>query len=285
MIFWAYSFIWSVEALKVYSPFTIILFRIIVSSVFLWIYAILSNKLNKIDIKDLKYFLLLAFFEPFLYFLGETFGLQLISSTVASVIISTIPIFIPIFAYYFYKDKISLLNGVGAIISLLGVFMIIINKEFSLDVPLKGVLLLLLAVFAAVGYSLIVKHLSTKYRPTTIVTYQSTFAIIGFLPLFLIFDLSKAIEIGFDFDAVILIVKLGIFASTFAFILFTYGVKKIGVSKASFFTNAIPVFTAILAYFFLDERLSLTKYIGILIVILCLIISQIKIKSGNKKKA
>ena len=285
MIFWAYSFIWSVKVLKVYSPFTIILFRIVVSSVFLWVYAILSNKLNKIDIKDLKYFLLLAFFEPFLYFLGEIFGLQLIPSTIASVIISTIPIFIPIFAYYFYKEKLSLLNTIGAIVSLFGVFLIIINKELSLDVPLKGVLLLLLAVFSAVGYSLIIRHLTIKYRPTTIVTYQSTFAIIGFLPLFLIFDLSKVIEIGFDFDAVILIVKLGVFASTFAFILFTYGVKKIGVSKAGFFTNAIPVFTAILAYFFLDERLSLTKYIGILIVILGLIISQIKIKPRNKKTA
>jgi drug/metabolite transporter (DMT)-like permease len=283
MILWAFSFIWGVEALKVYSPFTITLFRILVSSVFLWVYALITNKLNKIDKKDLKYFLLLAFFEPFMYFLGETFGLQLIPSTIASVIISTIPIFVPIFAYYFYKDKLSILNTIGAVISLIGVLMIIINKELSLDVPLKGVLLLLLAVFSAVGYSLVVKHLSEKYRPTTIVTYQSTFAIIGFLPLFLIFDLQKAIEIGFDLRAVFLIIKLGIFASTFAFILYTYGVRKIGVSKAGFLTNAIPVFTAILAYFYLDEILSPIKYLGIFIVIIGLVISQIKIKSLQRK--
>jgi len=283
MIFWSFSFIWSVEALKIYSPFTIILFRILVSSAFLWVYALISKKLNKIDLKDLKYFLLLAFFEPFMYFLGETFGLQLVPSTISSVIISTIPIFVPIFAYYIYKEKLSLLNTIGAIVSLLGVFIIIINKELSLDVPLKGVLLLMLAVFSAVGYSLIVKYLSEKYRPTTIVTYQSTFAIIGFLPLFLIFDLSEVIKIGFNLDAAFLIIKLGIFASSFAFILFTYGVKKIGVSKAGFLTNAIPVFTAILAYYLLDERLSPIKYIGILVVIVGLVISQIKVKTSQKK--
>lgn len=282
MVLWSFSFIWSKEALNAYSPFTIILFRLIVSSVFLWSYALISNKINKIEKGDLKYFILLAFFEPFLYFLGETFGLKHVSSTIAAVMISTIPIFIPIFAYYFFKDKLSFLNIIGAIVSLIGVLIIIVNKDFNIDVSIEGILLLSLAVFAAVGYSLIVKSLSNKYRPTTIVTYQSTFAIVGFLPLFLIFDANAILEIGFDYNAIIAIVELGIFASSIAFILYTYGIRGIGVSKAGFFTNIIPIFTAILAYYILDEQLSTIKYVGMLVVVFGLVLSQLKVRLGAK---
>jgi len=34
----------------------------------------------------------MAFFEPFLYFIGESFGLVYISSTIAAVIVATIPL-------------------------------------------------------------------------------------------------------------------------------------------------------------------------------------------------
>ena len=42
---------------------------------------------------------MLAFFEPFFYFLGESFGLTYVSATVCSVLISTIPVFATIGAW------------------------------------------------------------------------------------------------------------------------------------------------------------------------------------------
>ncbi len=284
MIFWGFSFVWAKVALETYSPISVVLLRLIVSSVAIYIFVKISRIKIRLLKKDIKLFILLAFFEPFLYFLGETFGLQRVSATTASVIISTIPIFVPIFAFILFREKLSFINITGSIVSFIGVLIIIFNKNFSLDASLSGVLLMMVAVFAATGYSLVVKNITERYNPVIIVLFQSSFAILGFFPLFLIFDLNNFLSIEHNSNSIIAIIQLGIFASSIAFILFAYGIRKIGVSKAGFFSNLIPIFTAIIAFFLLDERLSIIKYIGIAIVILGLFLSQINsIKFGFKQ--
>ncbi len=275
MIFWGFSFVWAKVALETYSPISIVLFRLIVSSTAIFIFAKISRIKINILRKDIKLFILLALFEPFLYFLGETFGLQRVSATTASVIISTIPIFVPIFAFILFREKLSFINIIGSIVSFIGVLIIILNKSFSLDASLSGILLMMLAVFAATGYSLVVKNITDRYNPVIIVLFQSSFAILGFLPLFLIFDFNSFLNIKHNFESITAIIELGIFASSIAFILFAYGIRKIGVSKAGFFSNLIPIFTAIIAFFLLNERLSIIKYIGIAVVILGLFLSQL----------
>ena len=52
-------------------------------------------------------FLLMALFEPFIYFLGESYGLLYVSSTVAAVIVATIPLISPLFAWYFFREKLN----------------------------------------------------------------------------------------------------------------------------------------------------------------------------------
>lgn len=71
---------------------------------------------------------------------------------------------------------------------------------------------------------------------------------------------------------------LAVFASTFAFILFTYGVRQVGVVKANIWVNAIPMFTAIIAWMVLDEVLTVQKIAGIVVVITGVMLTQIKLK-------
>jgi drug/metabolite transporter (DMT)-like permease len=72
------------------------------------------------------------------------------------------------------------------------------------------------------------------------------------------------------------ILQLTVFASSLAFIFFTYGITHIGVSRANVFTNTIPVFTAVFAWWLLDEPLTANKWAGISIVILGLFVAQFK---------
>ena len=45
------------------------------------------------------------------------------------------------------------------------------------------------AVFSAVGYTMLVKKLADDYNPITITAYQSFYGLLMFLPLFLIFEM------------------------------------------------------------------------------------------------
>ena len=94
---------------------------------------------------------------------------------------------------------------------------------------------------------------------------------------------SSAEQSGFSSEAWIPLLELAIFGSSFAFIFFTFAIQKIGVGKTNAFTNLIPVITAIIAYFVLDEILNVNKITGISLVIGGLFLSQIR-TSGLKRK-
>jgi len=273
-LFWGFSFVWFKQAFLVYKPITIVFLRLVIASVLLNIYIKVAGKKQKIDKKDYKLFLLLAFFEPFCYFLGESFGLTFVSATVGAIIISTIPLFTPFFTFFLIKEKITIYGIVGLLISFIGVLLIVI-KDYSGTSTIKGVILMFIAVFSAICYGITVKKLTERYSGFTIVKWQNIFGLIYFIPVFLIFESSHFITVKPTLNAIIVIFKLAIFPSTLSYILIAYVIKKIGLINANLFANLIPVFTAIIAYVVLKESLEFQKIIGISIVVGGLFISQI----------
>lgn len=249
MIFWSFSFVWFKIANRAYEPITIVFIRLAVAAIFLSTFLWLTKGFTKIKSGDKKYFLMLAVFEPFLYFLGESFGLTLVSSTVGSVIISTIPVFAVIFAWIFYRERLGLINYAGVILSFIGVLIFITNSSGSIAMSLKGLGLMLIAVSAAVGYNMMLHRLATKYNPIYIVNVQNVIGVVLFLPLFLIFDLHKLNDTGIVAGSFTAIILLAVFASSGAFVLFAYSVRHLGISRANIFSNLIPVFTAVIAFF------------------------------------
>ncbi len=280
MIFWAFSFVWVKQAFVSFDPFTVVFFRLLISAVVLFVILKAMKQLNPLRRQDLKWFAILAFFEPFLYFLGESYGLTVVSSTMGAVIISTIPLFAPIADRFFFKARITGLNIIGIVISFSGVLIIILEKDLSLNAPLYGILLVFMAVFAAIGYTVVLKKIPLHYNAVSIITYQNTIGVFYFLPLFLIFDIRDIDINTISSEAVWAIIQLAIFASSIAFIFFTYSIRIIGITKANAFVNLIPVFTAIFAWWLLDEPLTLKKFIGIGVVIGGVLISQIKRKKS-----
>ena len=276
MIFWSFSFVWVKIAYFAYGPLTVIFFRLIISVGLLFLFSLFVRKLQKLQRKDYKIFILLALFEPFLYFMGESFGLLYVSSTVAAVIVATIPLFAPIAAWYFYKERLSLMNIMGLFLSFLGVCLVILNNDLSFSASPKGVLLEFMAVFAAIGYSIVLRKLAFRYNTFTIITYQNFIGIFMFMPFWLVFESAGFINTPFHWQAFRAIILLSVFASTFAFILFTYSVRTVGINRSNMFVNLIPVFVAILAWFILGDQLTLQKFIGITVVIGGLFLAQIR---------
>ncbi len=280
-LLWGISFVWSKKALSVYSPFTIITFRLIISGFLLCSIGFISKQLKKINSKTFFKLFLLAFCEPFSYFIGESYGLTYVSPTVASIVISTIPLFSTFFAYLIFNERFSFYNFSGIIMSIAGVSMAIIKEDFSLKAPFTGILFLFLSVFSATAYSVIIVKIPKDINIYTIITYQGVIGSVLLLPLFLIFDYDKFIETGFVWDAIIPIIELAVFASSLAFMLFTYAIRHLGIVRTNTFANIIPVFTAIFSFILLDEHFSILNILGILVVIVGLLVAQRK--SGTEK--
>ena len=286
MLFWGSSFIWYKIIYLYYKPFSVVILRLLISGSFLIIVSILFNKREKIQRIDLKYFFLLAFFEPFAYFLCESLGMQYVSATMGAIIISFIPLLTPVFSLIFLKEKITYFGIFGIIISFVGVLLVVVKNNDSTS-SFQGIILMFLAVLSAIFYGILLKKISAKYSSITIIKTLNIIALIYFLPLFFILEWNHFITVIPNFQAIMTLLKLSLFASGLAFIFITIVVRNIGLNNTNIFANLIPVFTAFIAYLVLKEEFSLRKIIGIIIVISGLFLSQIPFfmkKSRRKNK-
>lgn len=279
MLFWGMSFVWTTIVFKYYQPITTIFFRLVLSSIILFIGIKIFTKREKIQVGDYKWFLISALLNPFLYFLGESYGLKFSSSTISAVIISTIPVFTPILAYYSLKERLSKLNIVGLTVSFLGIILMLVNKDFSLNTSPLGVLCLFSAVIIAIGYSILLKKLTLKYSAFTIIAVQNLIGAIYFLPLFLIFDFNHFISITPNYELISSLIQLSFFASSLAYVFYTIAIRELGVSKTNILTNFIPIFTAVFSYYVLSEYFNINKILGMVIVITGVFLSQVDKKS------
>jgi drug/metabolite transporter (DMT)-like permease len=285
MIFWSFSFIWFKVANKTFHPITIVFIRLLFSVILMTAFLLITRNYMKIRKPDRKLFLMLALFEPFFYFLGESFGLTYVSATVCSVLISTIPVFAAIGARLIFKEKLKAINYAGIITSFFGVLVFIFNTDGSISLSVKGLGLLSLAVISAVGYNLTLSRLVGTYSPVYIVNVQNLLGAILFLPLFLIFDFKHFLSAPFTFGMFRPIIELSIFASCGAFILFAYSVKNMGITRANVFSNCIPVFTAIFSFFLMGDKLTVQNITGMAIVIAGILMSQMNGKNKNIDEA
>jgi len=279
MVFWSFSYVWTNIALRSFTVITLLESRLLVATVVMFLFGIFTRQLQLPRREDIKWFLLLAFFEPFLYFIGETYGLKRISPTIASVMIATIPLFAPFSAYFILKEKISKANIAGIIVSFAGIVSIVtVGSDKATATDTAGVLLIALAVASAIFYATVLKKLSAHYNGITLVTYQNIIGFFYFLPLFLGIEAPPLHEIVWRTDSVVCMLLLALFASFIAFVLFAEAVRRIGVARSNVFCNLLPVLTAIFSALILHEVLPAQQIIGMVVVIAGLFVSQI-----NKK--
>ena len=267
MLFWGLSFIWSSLLLKSYQPVTVIFIRLIISSLLLFAVIYFLGNHEKVERQDYKLILLSALFNPFLYFLGENYGLKYSSPTIAAVIIATIPVFSPLIGYLSFREKLSPINFIGIAISFGGVILMLITRDLSLAADIKGVCFLFCAVAAALLYTVTLRKLTMKYSALLLVANQNLIGIFLFSPFFFLFEAKSAFSVPLTGEIVSSMLLLAILASSVSFVFFAHSVKLLGISKSNIFSNLIPVFTAIFSYLLLSESFTFQKIAGIALVI------------------
>ena len=276
MLFWSFTFVWIKVAFNAgYSPITIVFLRLVLANILLFVAIIVMKHKEKPAKEDILRFMAVAFFEPFCYFLGEANGMQFVSPTLGSLIISTIPIVSFIGAWLFLKEKVSVFLFIGLIVSFCGVSVLAFGSS-ELWATLKGVALLFFAVLGGMFYALTVRKLTLKYETLTIVMWQSFWGMVYFLPLFLLFDFETFVYMQHSGIGLLTIAGLSVFGSVGAFLLYTGVIRTLGVIRSNLTTNLIPVLTAFTAFIFLGDKPTLRTAIGIVLVIVGLVVSQLK---------
>lgn len=277
VVFWGISFILTKELFLTEEHMTVtvlITMRLAIATVVMLPALALTRRLQRIQRKDLKWFLLLALCEPFIYHLCETNGVRLVSGSLASVIIATIPLFVPFGMWLGYRQRIKPALIIGVLLSLAGVFLLLNGEIGFQGSALQGIFFLSGAVLIAIVYTLLLVKVVDRYHPLVITTWQNVIGLAYFLPLMLAFDGGTLPLLSWSPKMLLILLALGLFCSTLAYAGYNYGVRNLGASEACIFNNAIPVFSLIAAVAIGQEEFGWIKVVGMAVVIAGVILAQ-----------
>jgi len=277
------SYIWTDQLIALNIPiFYFVFVRILLAGVILFLFNTAYGRIKRIQKQDLPKFLLLAFFEPFVYFLCETFGLKLTGSpTLSAMVIATIPIFSIGAGILFFKEKVNAVNVIGIVLSLVGIVMVAMAKGSLGEHFIWGIVLLLIAVISEVGHASITKSLAGNYSSQIIVMYQFLIGAIYLLPLFIWKGIDGfSLDVYFSAEVWYPLICLAILCSSLAFSLWVSTIKNLGVAKSSIFSALIPVAAAIIAWILGHEYLNSRQWLGIAVSTLGVILSQYTMKKS-----
>jgi len=196
-------------------------------------------------------------------------SLQYTTATNATLLNSFIPIFILILTTLFFGEKIKGRQIWGILISLLGVLAILSRLDSSIVVQLqinRGDLWMLLASLDWALYSILLKYLRPKeLSPVPFLGILMLLGTVMILPAYLINPLHEP-PIEFNRTMVPALLYIALFPSIISYLVWNYGMGRLGAAVGGQFIHLMPLFGSIMAVLFLGESIQLFHITGALLI-------------------
>jgi drug/metabolite transporter (DMT)-like permease len=208
-------------------------------------------------------------------------ALQTSTAINVTLIGASMPMWMLLIGAVFYKVKPTLLQLVGALVSLLGVTVVLTRGEptdiLSMQVVIGDLLIMLATIFWAFYSWMIGRPGESSERQWPWAEFLMAQVMIGLLWTMLFEGLEIAsghafIDLNLWTGALILFIALG--PSLVAYRCWGLGVSGAGPTVAAFFANLIPLFTALLSAAMLGDPPSLFHGLAFLLIAGGIIISS-----------
>ncbi len=283
MMVWASSFIALKSAIGPMGPMSVIFGRMFFASL-CFVYFIKQFSKLHFTKEDIKYIAVMTIFEPCMYFIFEAKALQNTSAAQAGMITSMMPLITAVAAGIILKEVITKKLVIGAILAVIGAIWLSISASSETNAlhPLLGNTLEFLAMVCGAGYAISSRHLSSKFSPLFLTAIQAFVGAIFFLP-FAIWEYNS-IGAHITLDAALWTIYLGVVVTLGGYGMFNFALGRMEAGKASVYINLIPVFTVILAFFILGEKLKFFQIIASVIILSGVFISQMPTIKLRKRR-
>lgn len=175
----------------------------------------------------------------------------------AAVLNSTMPLAITLMAWGLFRERLSLVQGVGVLVSLIGVLWIVSRGDPASLLALEVTPGDFWVIGAVIVYALYTVLLRLRPANLGAIAFLGTIVTVGtvaLLPAFLI-ELALVGAPHVTVGNAASVVYMAIFASLIAYVFWNQAAATIGANKTGVFLHLMPVFTTIMAIAFLDETL------------------------------
>lgn len=271
-LLFGFSYLFTKQITSQVSPITLLGWRFFIG--FLVMSCLIKIGVIKVNLskKKIKPLLLIALLQPVLYYIGETLGISLTTSSESGSILACIPIATLIFSALILKEKPSKPQIIGITITLIGVLTIVLAKGLTTSLNLAGYAMLFLAIIAYSLYSVYTQKLEgfTSSDITYIMLASGAFFFVVLagienihshtLKPFLLLPFTNA-------SFAITVLYLGIGCSVLAFSFYNIALTYIGANRAVSFVGISTIVSVIAGVILLKEHYTIYQALGTLLVI------------------
>lgn len=259
LTFWASAFAGIRAALAAYSPGPLALFRFLVASVVLVVYACIAG-VRVPDKKDLPFLVFAGFLGIAFYHTCINYGQVTVTAGSASFLIATTPIFSALLAAFILKERLGARRIVGIGISCAGAVLITVGEGHAATLSFDyGSILILMSAVSTSFFFVLQKPYLSKYGPMEFICYtiwSGTLLMMIFLPD-LIVESQKA-----PTTATLAVLYLGIFPSVISYGAWTYALSRAPVSHVTTSMYVVPLFACLIAWAWLGEVPATLSLVG-----------------------
>ncbi|QTN01139.1 EamA family transporter [Sediminibacillus dalangtanensis] len=284
---WGSQFYFAEKVLDEVAPLTLAAIRSIVGAIALSIVAALiknpSHKKRKVARSPKLYLLYvsIALLEAVIPFFLVAWGQQRVSSSIASILIGTTPIWTILIIGAVFRKKLSLYQTTGVVLGFLGiVFVFSPSLGTSLfSNGLAGFIALLIATASYAGALVLMEYLPSE---ATVASMRNVLCIASVILIPITFIIEDPTLATLSMIDVIDLLILGVFQTGLVYWFYNLLIHMEGAVFASFSNYFIPLIGVFLGSLFLNESVSIYMIIGLFIIIFSIIISR-KTKSCNRQ--
>lgn len=264
--------IFSVKALQEGTAVSTLLFmRFSLASILLWLYIFAKKIPWKTSYKHLIYLIIIGLLGFTIASASIYTAYKYITSSIATLILFTHPIFVMLFEKMISKKKTTSNKIFALITTSIGLFIVLYVKE---TLSIKG---LILSFISSITYGAYCFGLSEKktqqLNGVTVTAYITT---ITALAMMIQSFLTKAPLIELNGNTLLSALALSLFSTILASVTFYEGLSLIGPSSATLVSSVEPIIVVIFSSLFLNEIISFNTLLGGIIVVLGIIILEYK---------
>ncbi|KAA0003671.1 MAG: DMT family transporter [Thermoplasmata archaeon] len=265
-LFWGLSFPITIIGLNTISPLLLALWRYALATplFLITLLAIHGRKGLKIY-PHIGIFLLLGLFGVAIPISLQNIGMVYTSAPISSILQSTGPLFTVILAASFLNEPLTKKKASGILLASLGTILALNVKNPGAGSLMGNIMVLFSAISYSIG-GIIAKYCLNKgYQPIQLIAFSS---LSGTCFLLIVTSFVEKLTISFSFNSWMMILFLAIFPTFISFIFWYTAMKKMEVSRLSFFIYLIPVFATLFSYILLKQHITWVMILsGILIII------------------
>lgn len=265
-VIWGGGFVASDMALESLRPFQIMTIRFLLASVLMGAASI--RELKGIDFKEIRAGILMGI-ALFVGFAFQIVGLQYTTPSKNAFLTALNVVMVPFIAFVILKKKISMKSILGAVMAIVGVGLLSLEKNLSLGIG-DG-----LTLICAVGFAFQIFFTSEfvkKYRAVVLNFVQMlTAVLLSFASLFLF----QETEFHITTKGWLSVVYLGVVSTALCYLLQTASQKYVDETKAAIILSMESVFGTMFSILILHEQVTMRMICGCVIILAAVIVSNL----------